>query len=154
MNPEVGGPGYRDMRHYFFKGSHFYELQDLPATELQRRTIYRFTPRGNQNPFLSTFDCPDPSAAAPRRAVTTTPLQSLALLNNQMTFEMAEQFAKRLATEAGESLDQQITLAFEFAYSRPATEFERARCRSFVQQQDLAALCRVIFNSNEFLYVR
>ncbi len=154
LNPEVGGVGYRDMRHYFFKGSHFYELQDLPASEPQRRTIYRFTPRGNQNPFLSTFDCPDPSAAAPRRAVTTTPLQSLALLNNAMTFDMADQFAKRLLTEAGTDLDQQIRLAYELAYGRPVSEVELARCRSFVQQQDLAALCRVIFNSNEFLYVR
>ncbi len=66
LDRQVGGNGYRDMRHYFFKGSHFYELLSETGPDARRRTIYRFTPRGNQNPFLSTFDCPD---LVPRRLV-------------------------------------------------------------------------------------
>ena len=154
LDRQVGGDGYRDMRHYFFKGSHFYELLSETGPDARRRTIYRFTPRGNQNPFLSTFDCPDPSATTPRRPVTTTPLQALALLNNAMVFDLADHFAKRIQARAGTDIDAQIETAFELAYARPATNDEVKHCRAFIQQQDLAALCRVIFNSNEFLYVR
>ena len=154
LDRQVGGNGYRDMRHYFFKGSHFYELLSETGPDARRRTIYRFAPRGNQNPFLSTFDCPDPSASTPRRPVTTTPLQALALLNNAMVFDLADHFAARIKTEAGAEAGQQIKVAYELAYGRPATSDELVRCEKFVQQQDLASLCRVIFNSNEFLYVR
>lgn len=154
LDRQVGGDGYRDMRHYFFKGSHFYELLSETGPDARRRTIYRFTPRGNQNPFLSTFDCPDPSATTPRRPVTTTPLQALALLNNAMVFDLADHFAARIQTEAGTEVGQQVRMAYELAYGRPTTDDELARCEKFVQQQDLASLCRVMFNSNEFLYVR
>lgn len=154
LDKQIGGAGYRDMRHFFFKGSHFYELLNETGPDARRRTIYRFTPRGNQNPFLSTFDCPDPSATAPRRPVTTTPLQALALLNNAMIFEMADHFAQRVQARAGADIREQVSAAYELAYGRPATAEELARCEKFVQQQSLATLCRVIFNSNEFLYVR
>ena len=154
LDPQVGGIGYRDMRHFFFKGSHFYELLSETGPDARRRTIYRFTPRGNQNPFLSTFDCPDPSATTPRRPVTTTPLQALALLNNAMVFDLADHFAARIKTEVRADVGQQIKVAYELAYGRPPTADELARCQRFVEQHDLASLCRVIFNSNEFLYVR
>lgn len=154
LDRQVGGNGYRDMRHYFFKGSHFYELLSETGPDARRRTIYRFTPRGNQNPFLSTFDCPDPSATTPRRPVTTTPLQALALLNNAMIFDLADHFAKRIESQAVADVGQQVQTAYEIAYGRPATADEVSRGQKFVEQQDLAAFGRVIFNSNEFLYVR
>ncbi len=154
LDRQIGGTGYRDMRHYFFKGSHFYELLNETGPDARRRTIYRFAPRGNQNPFLSTFDCPDPSATAPRRPVTTTPLQALALLNNAMIFEMADQFARRIVAQAGDNVESQIIAAYKIAYARPPEREEIVRCQAFLQEQDLGALCRVIFNSNEFLYVR
>ena len=80
------------MRHFQFKGSNFYESIDEAGPETLRRTIYRFTPRGGRNPFLDTFDCPDPSVTTPKRAATTTPLQALALMNNALVFQMAGGF--------------------------------------------------------------
>ncbi len=154
LDRQVGGPGYRDMRHFFYKGSHFYELLNETGPDARRRTIYRFTTRGNQNPFLSTFDCPDPSATTPRRPVTTTPLQALALLNNAMILDMADHFATRIKSLAGDDVCKQVKSAYELAYGRPATTDELARCQAFIEQHDLAALGRVIFNSNEFLFVR
>ena len=56
---------------------------------LNRRTIYRFSPRGRRSAILEAFDCPDPSTTAPKRSVTTTPLQALALLNNDFAVRMA-----------------------------------------------------------------
>ncbi|MCC6511620.1 MAG: DUF1553 domain-containing protein, partial [Pirellulaceae bacterium] len=154
LDKQVGGRGYRDMRHFFYKGSNFYESIVETGSEARRRTIYRFIPRGGNNAFLTTFDCPDPSATTPRRAVTTTPLQALALLNNPFTFEMSDALAERIKTQVGENQPQQIELAYLIVFNRPANDDEIQRCQAFVQQHDLPALCRILLNSNEFLYVR
>lgn len=152
LNPETGGRGYRDVRHFKFKGSNFYEPL-IEDDSNDRRTIYRFAPRGGRNPLLDTFDCPDPSATSPRRAATTTPLQALALLNNELTFRMSEKFAKRLSDEH-ESVEDQIASAFDLALGRPADGDEALHATAFVKQHGLAAFCRVLMNSNAFLYVR
>ena len=153
LDSAVGGDGYRDVRHFQFKGSNFYESIDEAEGQL-RRTIYRFTPRGGRNPFLDTFDCPDPSVTTPRRATTTTPLQALALMNNRLVFQMADDFAARVQREAGESVEASVPLVYQIAYSRDASYEEVQAVRPFVETHGLAAFCRIVLNSNEFLYVR
>ena len=88
------------MRHFQFKGSNFYESINETGPEALRRTIYRFSPRGGRNPFLDTFDCPDPSVTTPKRAATTTPLQALSLMNNALVFQMADNFADRMSARS------------------------------------------------------
>jgi hypothetical protein len=153
-NSTVGGPGYRDIRHFQFKGSNFYESIDETSPESRRRTIYRFTARGGRNPFLDTFDCPDPSVTTPMRAATTTPLQALALMNNSLVFQMADEFANRMARESGDATDAQIRQVYLVAYGREADAHEIQAAKAFVEEHGLASFCRVILNSNEFLYVR
>ncbi len=99
LNSQLGGEGYRDVREYKYRGSHYYDPIVADGPQAYRRTIYRFCPRGAQRTILDTFDCPDPSAKAPARAVTITPLQALSLLNNRFVLEMADEFAERLADE-------------------------------------------------------
>ncbi len=154
LNTTVGGQGYRDVRHFQFKGSNFYESVNETGPEALRRTIYRFSPRGGRNPFLDTFDCPDPSVTTPKRAATTTPLQALALMNNALVFSLANSFADRMQREAGDMTAAQVKLAWLVAYGREADEREVQLSSHFVEAHGLASLCRVILNSNEFLYVR
>ena len=154
LNPAIGGVGYRDVRHFQFKGSNFYESIDEAGPESRRRTIYRFSPRGGRNPFLDTFDCPDPSVTTPKRAATNTPLQSLALMNNPFVFQMSDEFAGRVKREAGDSVAEQIKRVYLVAYSREADDEEIQHALRFVAEHGLASFCRVILNSNEFLYVR
>jgi hypothetical protein len=104
--------------------------------------------------LLDTFDCPDPSAITPQRAVTTTPLQSLALMNNDFVVSMSYAFAKRLKNQAGSNMEKQISLAYWLAYGREAEMNDLKMSVPFIQKHGLAAWCRVIFNSNELLYVR
>jgi len=42
----------------------------------------RMNVNSGKEPLLDAFDCPDPSVKTPRRGITTTPLQALALMNN------------------------------------------------------------------------
>ena len=99
MNPQMGGPGFHDFRTFTFN-SQFYEPVDPVGFEFNRRTVYRTWVRSGRNEFLDVFDCPDPSTTAPRRAVTTTPLQALALLNNSFTLRMAARMAARCERES------------------------------------------------------
>jgi hypothetical protein len=85
--------------------------------------------------------------------VTTTPLQALALLNNAFVLHTAEAFAERLKSEAGDDVDKQITRAYEIAYGRAADAKEIALVKPFIAKHGLTAFCRVVFNSNEFIYV-
>ncbi|MFM8474174.1 MAG: DUF1553 domain-containing protein, partial [Planctomycetaceae bacterium] len=159
LDRTVGGRGYRDLRHFKYKGSNFYEsLVESAEAEagagVWRRTIYRFAPRGGRNSFLDTFDCPDPSAAAQKRASTTTPLQALALLNNDLTFEMSEALAERVIREGASTAESQLQAVVRLTLGRDAAADELDTGVKFVQQHGLPAWCRVVLNSNEFLYVR
>ncbi|MBY0522126.1 MAG: DUF1553 domain-containing protein [Gemmataceae bacterium] len=153
LDPTVGGQGYQDFKSHFFRGTQFYDPIEQIGPAFHRRTIYRMWARGGRSPFLDTFDCPDPSTTTPRRAVTTTPLQALTLMNNAFVLHMAEQFALRLKKDAGDDVDAQIDRAFALAYGRPPSKAEAAQVRPFVARHGLSALGRVLFNSNEFIYV-
>ena len=153
LNPEIGGKGYRDVRHFQFKGSNFYEVLPETGVEKRRRTVYRFMPRGGRNPFLDTFDCPDPSATAPKRATTTTPLQALALMNNALVLQMSDLLAERVSREVGTNVDKQVAKVYQLAYGREADADEIESVLKFVEKHGLPAFCRVVFNSNEFVVV-
>ena len=127
--------------------------RDPEGAEYNRRSIYRTWARGGRNPLLDTFDCPDPSTTSPQRGVTTTPLQALALLNNSFVLRMADRFAERVERETGKTTAERVQHAYLLAYGRQPTTEELSRVAPFVDQHGLAALCRVLINANEFLYI-
>ncbi|MGI9243819.1 MAG: DUF1553 domain-containing protein, partial [Verrucomicrobiales bacterium] len=90
FNPQMGGPGFRDFRMHKHKGSWVYDPIDPEGDKFNRRSIYRTWARGNVHPLLAPLDCPDPSAAAPTRSVTTTPLGALALMNTSFVLRMSD----------------------------------------------------------------
>lgn len=152
LNSQLGGPSYQDFKTFTFN-SQFYEMIDPIGWEFNRRTIYRTWLRSGRNHFLDAFDCPDPSATAPKRAVTVTPTQSLTLLNNSFVLRMSDHLADRVTDEAGTGLADQIESVYQLVYQRSPSAAERATVTRFVRQHGLAAFCRVLFNSNEFLFV-
>jgi hypothetical protein len=152
LNPAMGGPGYRDFRT-FTNNSQFYEVYDAEGFLYQRRSLYRTVIRSGTSPLMDAFDCPDPSTIAPARAVTTTPLQALALLNDSFVLRMCDRFAERLRAEAGDESSSQVERAYRLALARPPRPDEVAEARTFVAKHGLPAFCRVLFNSNEFLYI-
>ncbi len=154
MNCVGGGPGYQDFRPFLRGGTQFYERTDPTTPNSHRRTVYRTWARGGTNPLLDVFDCPDPSTLTPTRSYTNTPLQSLALLNNSFSMRMAEQFAERLQRAVGDDQQQAIRLGYAIVYYRSPDPAELKLGWSFIQQHGLVAWCRVLLNSNEFLYVR
>ncbi len=154
LNPRMGGPGFQDTRQVRAPGTS--AVLYLPAEgdgEDLRRSLYRVWSRGGRDRLLDAFDCPDPSATAPSRAVTTTPLQALALLNNALVLRTAGDFAERLKREAGGDVARQVRRAYLLAYGRAPSAEEAELAERVVREHGLAVLTRAIFNSNEFLYV-
>jgi len=152
LNLKQGGPGFEDVKIVPNNGTTYYEPFDSDSAELNRRTVYRFSPRGGRMALLDVFDCPDPSAAAPRRSVTTTPLQALSLLNNAFVLRMTAHLAKRVQQESGEqALEKQVKRSFELCLGRAPTEDEQKLAQKLVAEHGLSALGRVLFNTNEFL---
>ena len=153
LNTHRGGPGYEDVREQHFNAGRYYHPIEVKGAKFNRRTIYRFSPRGARDALLDTFDCPDPSTTSPRRAVTTTPLQALSLSNNPFVWRMADSFAARVRKEAGGEVLRQLELAWRLCLGRPPAEGELERGRQLVEKQGLSSLCRVLFNSSEFVLI-
>ncbi|HEY1064500.1 MAG TPA: DUF1553 domain-containing protein, partial [Pirellulales bacterium] len=152
LNPTMGGPGFRDFRT-FTHNSQFFEMLDPIGREFERRTIYRTLVRSGRSVFLDVFDCPDPSTTTPKRAATTTPLQALSLLNNSFMLRMSNHFANRLADEAGESPAARIERAYRLAFARPPKPAELQLGAAYAEKHGWPAYCRILFNTNEFVYV-
>jgi hypothetical protein len=150
LNDARGGPGYQDFKLTIRGATHYYTPIDADDAALNRRSIYRTWARSGRNALLDVLDCPDPSTVSPRRALTTTPVQALSLLNNAFVLRMADRLAGRLPR--GDTA-KQITLAYELAYGRRPSDDEVRRVQPIVERHGLAVLCRAIFNSNEFMYV-
>ena len=152
LNPSLGGPGFTDFTT-FTRNTQFYKMVDPVGRSFHRRSLYRTWVRSGRNRFLDVFDCPDPSTKTPKRAVTITPIQALALMNNSFVLRMSERLAERVQREAGMDVSKQVEWSWRLAYGREADAAELKLAKQFVGQHGLAALCRVMLNSNEFLFV-
>lgn len=153
LNEKPGGPGYQDFKLTVRGATHYYTPSDADEPAVYRRSIYRTWARSGRNGLLDALDCPDPSTVSPRRALTTTPLQALSMMNNTFVLRMADRFAARLKKEAGDDVAKQVIRAYELAYGRRATDEDIARVRPVIERHGLAVFCRAVFNSNEFVYV-
>ncbi|MCA9249157.1 MAG: DUF1553 domain-containing protein, partial [Planctomycetales bacterium] len=152
LNLQRGGPGFEDFKYQdAYAPIYTYVTADEPA--LWRRSIYRYLVRTTPDRFLATLDCPDPANLTPKRLATTTPLQSLALLNNDFMLRQANYFAERLQREAGSAPAAQVHRAFNLAFGREPSPQESAAATAFVSRAGPVALCRTLLNSNEFVYV-
>jgi hypothetical protein len=153
LNRQMGGPS---VQQFYFKDDHSpvydYERYDVDAPGSCRRSVYRFLVRSVPDPFMECLDCADPSILTPKRNTTLTALQALSLLNNPLSVRQAQHLAERVAGTANE-LAGQIEAAFRFALGREPTVTERDRLVAYARQFGLANACRVIFNSNEFVFV-
>jgi hypothetical protein len=155
LNLKMNGPGFHDFKITRALGTSatFYTPVDGAGGEMGRRTLYRTWSRGGRSGLLDAFDCPDPSTTSPRRAVTTTPLQALVMLNNAHVLRMARHFAERVRREAGKGVEAQVRWTYRLAYGRLPDTAEMDLAKRVVEKHGLAVLTRAIFNSSEFLYV-
>ena len=149
----MGGPS---VEHFFFKDDHSpiydYTRFDLDSPASYRRSVYRFLVRSVPDPFMESLDCPDPSLLTPKRNSTLTAIQALALLNDPLIVKQAEHFAAKLA-ESSSDLSQQVKQAYRLALGREPHAGESRTLAAYAESHGLENMCRVILNSNEFMFV-
>ena len=147
--------------------------------EAARRSIYVFVKRSLLVPEMELLDFADTNTSCEQRPVSTIPTQALTLLNGDFLNVEAAHFAERLIREAGDEPGAQIERAYGLALCRGPTAEEKSAGLAFLDRQAaqvvaedrtrdltradqparnaprvaLAALCLVIYNLNEFVYV-
>ena len=62
-------------------------------------------------------------------------------------------FSNRVVKETGEDTGKQVTHAFQLAFGRQPKPIEAKAAIASAKTHGLATLCRVLFNSNEFLFL-
>ncbi|MDA0834177.1 MAG: PSD1 and planctomycete cytochrome C domain-containing protein [Planctomycetota bacterium] len=129
-----------------------YDDFDWDGPGAGRRSIYRVVWRGIPDPLFDALDFPDLGLLAPKRGFSASPLQALTLLNNRFVLHQAEQMASR-AQAAQPMLDDQVRVAVHWVWQRDPTDDEQTQLRELAGRQGLEAVCRLLLNSNEFLFV-
>lgn len=132
------------------------------------RSVYLMVQRNQRHPYLALFDAADPNQSVAKRQPTTTPTQALFLMNSPFVHAQAKDFGKRIATVTGddrtkilwafktvhgqipEVADVQEALAFMSAYR---TRLTKDSPKNDPDPKAWSALARVLFTSNQFLYV-
>ena len=152
LNTKMGGPGFRLYRYLQDNVSTYVPL-DQHGPETFRRAVYHQNARASRTDLMTDFDQPDCAFSISRRAETTTPGQALTTLNHQFTIEMATQMASKLKAKT-QSPREQVAEAFRLAYGRGPSESERDECVELIETYSLRALCRLLFNTSELIYVR
>ena len=154
LDLKMGGPSFQDflITHPDHSPHYEYTLSDPDDPAIHRRSIYRFLVRSQQQPWMASFDCADPSMLVEKRNQTISPLQALALLNNQLMVVMAKHFATRL-TKAEGTFSEQLDYGIRLAFGRAGTEAEKKMLVEMAVQHGMASACRVLLNLNEFIFV-
>jgi hypothetical protein len=140
-----------------------------------RRSIYvqvrRTMPLGMLEPFDIASTAPNCEC---RRSSTVAP-QSLLMMNHALVVDLAQRFARRVLSEAGDNAQAQVQRAWQLAYGCSPTQSEAAEAVAFVEsqrlhfeavvdivdqkaglssgEQALALFCQALLSSNRFLYV-
>ena len=138
LDPTMGGEG---VKPYQPDGMWFAMAHPASNTKqyvrdqgqrLYRRSLYVYWKRTSPHPMMTLFDAPDRESSCVRRSRTSTPLQSLGLLNETQRIEMARKLAERLMRSQPEDAAR-IDQLYQWLACRPAGQPERDACLSLLQ---------------------
>jgi hypothetical protein len=155
LDLRMGGPS--DMQFDLQPGHHVtpkvdYGKFNVDSPVARRRSVYRFLFRTLPDPFMDALDCPAGDQLTPVRNASVTVQQALALWNDAFVANYAERFAGRLEAHS-KQLSERVSLACELVFGRPPSSVELNEFTDYAAKHGMANLCRVLFNSNEFMFV-
>jgi len=94
--------------------------------DLWRRSLYTYWKRTVPPPSMTTFDAPTREFCVVKRSRSSTPLQALALLNDETYVEASRVLAERMIREGGATPSSRIAHGFRLATARAARAEEIA----------------------------
>ena len=101
--------------------------------ERNRRSIYAYRVRGLANPFLETFNQPNPNDSCEERDSASVSPQAFTLLNSDTVTARSIAFALRLEKETSTLVDQ-VDRAIRLAYGRVPGSSEKEKLIGYVKR--------------------
>ena len=105
------------------------------GNDLYRRSLYTWWKRNAPAPVMVTFDAAKRDVCSVRREPTSSPLQSLVLLNGPQFTEASRVLAANLLTKHGNDISSLVHEAHRFLTSRRPDSSEAAILKSLYQEQ-------------------
>ncbi len=133
-----------------------------PLDGAGRRTIYLSVYRNFLNPFLLTFDMPNPFGAKGDRSNSNVPAQALTLMNDPFVIQQAKLWSEKLVSTHAEP-QQRIISAVKLAHGVEATPQQVQRMQKFVEKQikqgasekqAWADFAHTLFNMKSFYFLK
>jgi len=152
LNLEAAGPGF-DFFNQSGGLSDYVAKEEFDASGW-RRMIYAKKIRMQQIDVFGAFDCPDAGQMTAKRSRSITPIQALNLLNSTFVNRQAGFFAERVRALAGDEPTELVTRAVKLALGRPPTADETRQLANLCEQHGLEQVGRVLFNTNEFVFLQ
>ncbi len=98
------------------------------------RSIFTRIMRNNRDPLADVFDAPQWFSSASSRDVTTTPIQSLLLLNSPFMLKRGEALAARVVKEVPGDEAAQVRRLYQILFARLPSMTEAVRSASFLKE--------------------
>jgi hypothetical protein len=152
-NPALGGPSVKP-----YQPAGYWSQLNFPEREweadtggnLYRRGLYTYWMRTFLHPSMLAFDAPNREECTCSRERSTTPLQSLALLNDPTYIEAARVFAQRILAEGGSDTSDRIDWGYSEMLSREPDSIVRNELQAIYEtdlreyQADAASAAELI----------
>jgi mono/diheme cytochrome c family protein len=155
LDLRMGGPS--DRQFDLQPGIHVtpridYGKFDLDGNAGRRRSVYRFLFRTLPDPLMDALDCPAGDQLTAVRNASVTVQQALALWNSAFMARQCQHVSSRLERDT-RGLEAQIPRAFQLVLGRAPTSEDLNDFAEYGRRYGLPNVCRLLFNSNEFLFV-
>ncbi|MEZ6032954.1 MAG: DUF1553 domain-containing protein [Planctomycetaceae bacterium] len=137
LNPVLGGRSIKPAQPdgtWEINEMSGYKYEKSTGADLYRRGLYVYWRRSTVYPSFVTLDAPTREFCVAQRAKTSTPLQSLVLMNDPVFVEAARAFAQRVLTEGGSDSVARLSFAWRLALSRPPSDSELDVLKTTLQQ--------------------
>ncbi|TWU12111.1 Planctomycete cytochrome C [Symmachiella macrocystis] len=100
------------------------------------RSVYVKRMRNKPDEMLAGFDAPLGFESAADRVATTTPIQSLLLVNGEWSLERSRAFARRLLNGKKQLELDDVRTAYQLVFGREVSESELSETLAFVHDQE------------------
>jgi hypothetical protein len=155
LDMRMGGPSVKQFIQS--PGVHVTPVVDYQSFNVDdaanyRRSVYRFLFRTLPDPFMESLDCPDGAQLTPARNASVTALQALSMLNDKFMVRQSELVAERVGQTNGRQ-GMQVETMYRMILGRRPSAKESAKIGAYLERYGLANACRVLLNSNEFVFV-
>ena len=151
LDLSIGGPGFSGFEVGSDYVRHYFPKQKFGPADW-RRMVYMTRVRREVESVFGVFDCPEGNQGTPQRTRSTTPLQALNLFNSEFVFEQAEFLAARLKPNDDDNKSI-VTQSYQLCFGRKPSSVEADQAMEMIDQIGLIQYCRIMLNSNEFVFI-